>query len=165
MRKIWTMDGTSYEESDLADMFDIVFDSELYEDDIDIDEVLTDNYGSIDVCGYTYTAAEILYALNEDAYYEYKNDVASERASDDRYDRSDEIESMEDGDAIDINGFTITCEYELDEDEVEDVDEEDVDSEEIERIKAELERREKEDREEKEEIFRAFFHILSGAAS
>ena len=128
MYKTWTVDGTMY--TDIDEICDRVFDPDNYEDSDAFDEWLDEYYSSITIEGNTYVASEILYNVNEDNYHEALYDYAHRCADDDRENRSYEIEDMDDGDNICINGYDITCEFVYEEDDEE--DEEDVDDDEYE---------------------------------
>lgn len=125
MYKTWTVDGTLYE--DVDEVCDRVFDPDNYEDSDSFDEWLDECYSSVTIEGNTYYASKILYQVNEDNYHDALRDYAQRCADDDREDRYNEIEDMDDGDSICINGYDITCEYVYEEDDEEDEEDEDDD--------------------------------------
>lgn len=123
MYKTWTVDGTEY--TDIDEVCDRVFDPDNYEDSDSFDEWLDDQYPDVTIEGHTYYASQILYQVDEDDYHDALSSYAQMRADEDRDDRYNEIEDMDDGDSIYINGYDITCEYVYDEDDEEDEEDED----------------------------------------
>lgn len=123
MYKTWMVDGTTY--TDIDELCDRVFDPDNYEDSDSFDGWLDECYSSITIEGNTYYASEILYQVNEDNYHDALSDYARRCADDERDERSCEIEDMDDGDSIYINGYDITCEFVYDDEEDDDDDEND----------------------------------------
>lgn len=92
------------------------------EDDYNVDEFdeyLNECYGRIDICGFSYSAATALYEVNQDDYYEAFDDYKRQRLEYDTDECVREVRDMEPGDELDINGHTITCADEEDEEETE----------------------------------------------
>lgn len=76
------------------------------------DEMLNEVYGEVNICGYTYNAADALYRLDETAYRCGKNDYYDSLASD----IGDEINWMDDGDTKKFYGFEVECFYDFTDD-------------------------------------------------
>lgn len=93
--------------NDLEELFEYVFDPEYYNDSDVTNHYINSEYGSINIAGYDYDAAEILENLNSDRYYEIQDLLAREKveALKAKYRRI--LERMEPGESLEIEGFTI----------------------------------------------------------
>ena len=76
------------------------------------DEMLNDVYGEVNICGYTYNAADALYRLDETAYRCGKNDYYDSLESD----IVGEMNRMDDGDTKTFYGFEVECFYDFTDD-------------------------------------------------
>ena len=104
----WIIDGDEYESA--AEAAEVIIDGADFEEAYE--EMLTDVYGDVTICGYNYDAGYALKEIDPTAYRCGMNDFADGERSN----IIDELEGMDDGDEADIYGYTVTC-VDPDEDE------------------------------------------------
>ena len=115
--------GTVYTEDDMEDLLDTICDPEYYEDRDSFDEWLDDGNDGAEVCGRQFSASEILYACNEDAYFDELREWAENEATYNRDDIAPELERMDDGEVQWFNNVHIRCVETEDEEEEEETEE------------------------------------------
>lgn len=106
----WYVDGHEFNEASEAAAYILENCSEDYYDDY-----LNEAYGEIDVCGYTYLAAGVLYDVDPTAYHCGRSDWEDAMS----YDLTDELESMCDGESSEWYGATVLCEEDEEEEDEE----------------------------------------------
>ena len=95
---------------DCDDVDEVIERLREYADTDDFDDYLNDCYGTVNICGHVYDAAEALRDVNSYAYDEDFGDWLDMCEDGWRYD----LERLDDGDDTRIGGYTIAC---LDEDD------------------------------------------------
>lgn len=94
--------------------------NESYIDDyeVDIDEAIDDNYGSIEINGQTFWASTILKEMAEDSYWDYARSEREYYADESTGDVENTLERMDDGDEESFEGgIRVVCRYEEEYDE------------------------------------------------
>lgn len=100
----------SFTTDELDDLIDAVYDIDYYyEDDEAFEYYLNDEYSNVHVCGYCYSAYDILSSCNEDDYNEAKHDWAENEADNRKDDLWNELNNMEPGDCLEAFYHTIYC--------------------------------------------------------
>lgn len=109
--RTYIVDGRErYDEDDLDALLEYVCSVEYYSEDADaFDDYLNQEYSDIRIAGYTYSPAEVFYAVDPDAYSEAKYSWAANEADYYRGEYYHTIDSMDDGDEEEINGYRIVC--------------------------------------------------------
>lgn len=92
---------------DLENLLNNIFNTEYYEDSDVTNHYINSEYGSINIAGYDYDAAEILENLNSDRYYEIQDLLAKEKVEALKAKYRKILERMEPGESLEIEGFTI----------------------------------------------------------
>ena len=96
-------------------------DEYIEEIEADVDGFLDESYGHIEINGEDYWASNILYNMDEDAYYEIKREVQRDYADGNTDWVAEQLESMEDGETKSFEGgITVACIGVPDEDDEED---------------------------------------------
>ena len=89
--------------------------------EVDIDESLDESYGSIEIRGQDFSASQILYALNEDSYYDAQREEREYCAEGNADWIADQLGGMDDGEELHFEGgITVTCFGVRDEDDDDD---------------------------------------------
>ncbi len=106
-----------YDEDSLDALLDYCIDYEYWLDDTDnFDESLDYDYGSIQICGYNYSASSVLKAVDESSYYDELNNWAHSMA-DNEYDNAKyELRHTNPGDYCYVCNYRV-CAYEEIDDE------------------------------------------------
>lgn len=94
---------------DLEELLDNIFDTEYYGDSDETNQYINNEYGSINIYGYNYAAAEILEKLNQGRYYEIQDRLAREKVEALKAEYRGTLKHMEPGESLEIEGFTIEC--------------------------------------------------------
>ena len=102
----WEVNDIQFD--NINDLLQYVFDSEWYYDVVDVDDYIDEHYEAYTIEGKTYSASEILYNTDSDAYYDLKQSLAETKASEDASLFKDQLLHMNDGDSIEINDYEIT---------------------------------------------------------
>ena len=105
---------------DARDAAEHITSNEQYIDELEvnIDENLNDEYGSIEIRGHEFTASEILYSMNQDDYYTAMQEDREFTAQNNVDSVAEQIGEMNDGEELSFEGgFTVTCIAVFDDDE------------------------------------------------
>ena len=78
-------------------------------DDSEYDDLLTETYGEVSICGYKYDSAYALKEVDPTAYRTGYLDWFNDRFDEIKDELFDEIDALDDGDEVEINGWTVQC--------------------------------------------------------
>lgn len=113
---IYRIDDEEFE--DIDSVLDYCIDEDDYRtDDEDFEEWVNNKYDGQTINGYTYSAYEIICAMNDDNEVELKDQFCEERYEDDRHDYRLDLENAEDDDWVNVRGYDVHVEEVPDEEE------------------------------------------------
>ena len=97
---------------DASDAAEYITSNDEYIDEleVDVDEYIDESWGHIEINGRDYEASRILYALNEEDYYDLQNEEKRSCAEGNTDWICEQIREMDEGDERNYyGGITVTC--------------------------------------------------------
>ena len=114
----YTTDGEAFQ--DIDSVLNYCIEDDYHEDDMDFEEWVNDMYGSIDICGDTYYAYDILDHASDGNITYAKERFCEERNGNDREEAEYELRHAVPGDDIEVQRYVVHVweDQEEDDDEV-----------------------------------------------